>query len=111
MLPALGLRQAPTNLSFLSILRSETFKYSVTEQFLTSSSFKLVNPRNHVNASDQVSIRLPASSISGLSDEAVLALFTRGFFAGKVFTIERLILKTWMGNFLPAWYTGRLLAN
>ncbi|KFY50728.1 hypothetical protein V496_09203 [Pseudogymnoascus sp. VKM F-4515 (FW-2607)] len=106
MPPVLGLRQASANPSFLSILRSLVFTYPVPQELLTSSTFKLLNPRNHVIVTDQVSIRLPASSISGLSDEAVLALFTRGFFGGKVFAIERLYMKLGGWRIIPRGYTG-----
>ncbi|KFY42162.1 hypothetical protein V495_04644 [Pseudogymnoascus sp. VKM F-4514 (FW-929)] len=106
MPPVLGLRQASTNPSFLSILRSLVFTYPVTQELLTSSTFKLINPRNHVIVTDQVSVRLPASSISGLSDEAVLALFTRGFFGGRVFAIERLYMKLGGWRVIPTGYTG-----
>ncbi|KFY75768.1 hypothetical protein V499_04273 [Pseudogymnoascus sp. VKM F-103] len=106
MPPILGLRQASANPSFLSILRSLVFTYPVTQELLTSSTFKLINPRNHVIVTDQVSVRLPASSISGLSDEAVLALFTRGFFGGKVFAIERLYMKLGGWKTIPTGYSG-----
>jgi hypothetical protein len=111
MPPILGLRQASANPSFLSILRSLVFTYPVTQELLTSSTFNLINPRNHVIVTDQVSVRLPASSISGLSDEAVLALFTRGFFGGKVFAIERLYMKLGGWKTIPTGYSGKLLAS
>ncbi|OBT48627.1 hypothetical protein VE00_00835 [Pseudogymnoascus sp. WSF 3629] len=106
MPPILGLRQASANPSFLSILRSLVFTYPVTQELLTSSTFNLINPRNHVIVTDQVSVRLPASSVSGLSDEAVLALFTRGFFGGKVFAIERLYMKLGGWKTIPTGYSG-----
>lgn len=106
-----GLRQAAANPSFFSILRRLIFTYPVTQELLTSSTFKLINPRNHVIATDQVSLRLPASSISGLSDEAVLALFTRGFFGGSVFAIERLYMKMGGWRVIPSGYTGKFLAR
>ncbi|KFZ11504.1 hypothetical protein V501_04734 [Pseudogymnoascus sp. VKM F-4519 (FW-2642)] len=111
MPPILGLRQASANPSFLSILRSLVFTYPVTQELLTSSTFKLINPQNHVIVTDQVSVCLPASSISGLSDEAVLALFTRGFFGGKVFAIERLYMKLGGWKTIPTGYSGKLLAS
>ncbi|KFZ20629.1 hypothetical protein V502_03111 [Pseudogymnoascus sp. VKM F-4520 (FW-2644)] len=106
MPPVLGLRQTAANPSFLSILRSLVFTYPVTQELLTSSTFKLINPRNHVIVTDQVSVRLAASSISGLSDEAVLALFTRGFFGGKAFAIERVYMKMGGWRIIPSGYTG-----
>lgn len=111
MLPALGLGPASRNLSFLAIFRSQTFTYSVAQQFLTSPSFKVINPQNHVVITDQVCVRLPRSAISGLNDEAVLALCVRGFFGGQLFTIERFILSLFGGKFLPVQYTGRLLID
>ncbi|KAF9065948.1 hypothetical protein BDP27DRAFT_1424341 [Rhodocollybia butyracea] len=101
----LGLRKAPAS-SFWAILRNQSYIYPVTKEFLTSSSFKLINPRGHRIATDQVAMRLPSSSISDLNDEAVLALFTRGFFGGKVFCIERFILKVGLAKIMPARYTG-----
>ncbi|KFY29722.1 hypothetical protein V494_08511 [Pseudogymnoascus sp. VKM F-4513 (FW-928)] len=101
-----GLRQASANPSFLSILRSLIFTYPVTQEFLTSSTFELVNPKHHDVVTDQVSIRLPASSVSSLSDEAALALFTRGFFGGRVFAFERLYMKMGGWRVIPTGYTG-----
>ncbi|KAF9065947.1 hypothetical protein BDP27DRAFT_1331333 [Rhodocollybia butyracea] len=63
-------------------------------------------PRGHRIATDQIAMRLPASAISGLNDEAVLALFTRGFFGGIIFRIEWFILRIALGKINPAKYTG-----
>ncbi|KFY06990.1 hypothetical protein V492_07547 [Pseudogymnoascus sp. VKM F-4246] len=101
-----GLRQASANPSFISIFRSLIFTYPVTQEFLTSSTFELVNPKHHDVVTDQVSIRLPASSVSSLSDEAALALFTRGFFGGRVFAFERLYMKMGGWRVIPTGYAG-----
>jgi len=99
----LGLRHP---YSFINILRSQTFTYSVTEEFLTSKTVKLLNPRAHKIKTDQVTINLPASSIAGLDDEAVLALLSRGFWGGWCFTIERLFMKYGGWRVLPGRDTG-----
>lgn len=104
----LGLQKAFANCSFWAILRNQSFANSVTREFLTSSSFRLINPRGHRIATDQVALRFPTPLISGLNDEAVLALFTRGFFGGLVFRLERFILKIGLAKIMPARYTGTL---
>ena len=65
-----------------------------------------MNPRNHVINTDKVVQVLPASAVAGLSDENVLALFSRGFFGGSIFGFERFILRIGGYNILPARYTG-----
>ncbi len=99
----LGLNQQH---SFLDIVRSSKFTLPVSQGFLESSSASLINPRHHRIATDQVSLRLSASSITGLDDEAVLTLFTKGFFGGWVFSIERLIMQVGGSKLLPARYSG-----
>ena len=101
--PFLGLQQQS---SFFDIARSSEFTLSVSKEFRNSSSVSLINPRHHRIATDQVSLRLPTISFSGLSDEAVLALFTKGFFGGWVFSIERWIMKMGGWRILPVGYTG-----
>ncbi|RDL32019.1 uncharacterized protein BP5553_09421 [Venustampulla echinocandica] len=98
----LGLHQQD---SFLNILRSQTFTYPVSREFLTSTSAQIVNPRDHRVATDQVSTTLPASSVEGLNDEAILALFTTGFFGGVIFAPERAILRMGVWKWLPAHYS------
>lgn len=92
--------------AFLHSLRQSSYTYSVNQALLTSSTFKIINPRHHVVATDNVSQNLPARSLEGLDDEKILALFTSGFFGGFVFSLERWAL--WMGawRFLPARFTG-----
>lgn len=103
----LGLHQQD---SFLNILRRQTFTYPVSRELLTDTSAKLINPRGHRVATDTVSIKLPASSVAGLNDEAILALFTKGFFGGVIFAPERFILCIGGWRVLPAQYSGRELS-
>ena len=69
---------------FFRSLRQSHYTLPIRPEFLASSSFKL----------------------AGLSDENVLALFSRGFFGGSIFGFERFILRIGGYNILPARYTG-----
>lgn len=91
---------------FFRSLRQSHYTLPIRPEFLASSSFKLVNPRNHVTNTDKVVQVLPASAIAGLSDENVLALFSTGFFGGFIFGFERFILRIGGYNILPCRYTG-----
>ncbi|KGO47589.1 hypothetical protein PEX1_041730 [Penicillium expansum] len=93
-------------LSFLQSLRQSHFTLPVRPEFLASSAFQFVNPRHHVIATDNVTQTFPESVVAGLSDEEALALFTRGFFGGFVFGLERSVLRMGGWNLLPARYTG-----
>ncbi|CAI7665429.1 unnamed protein product [Penicillium glandicola] len=93
-------------LSFFQSLCISRSTLSVRSEFLTSSSFKFVNPRHHVTGTDTVSQVFPESTVAGLSDEEVLALFTRGFFGGFIFGFERTVLRLGGWKLLPARYTG-----
>jgi hypothetical protein len=92
--------------SFLNILRSQTFKYPVSKDLLESTSMRLVNPNHHCVKTDTVSIKLPAALIVGLTDEAVLALFTKGFFGGWIFAFERMIMRMGSWRILNLHFTG-----
>lgn len=91
---------------FFRSLRQSHFTLPIRPEFLASTSFKLVNPRNHVTSTDKVVQVLPASAVAGLSDENVLALFSKGFFEGVIFAFERFILRISGGNILPCRFTG-----
>ena len=104
----LGLHQRA---SFFNLVRSSDLTLSVSEEFWKSSSVTLINPRHHRIATDQISLRLPAISFSGMNDDAVLTLFTRGFFEGWVFSVEKWIMKMGGWRILPARYTGTLFTN
>lgn len=93
---------------FYQSLRQSQYAFPVRPNFLASSSFRLANPRNHVVNTDKVTQILPASAIAGLSDENVLGLFSKGFFGGFIFSIERTILWFAGGKLLPFRYTGIL---
>jgi len=89
--------------SFLSIFRSQEFTWTVSQSFLNSPTFHVINPRNHCAKGDKVSIKLSASAVSGLKDEAILALLTKGFFGGWVFAMEGWTMRAF-GGVLPARY-------
>lgn len=91
---------------FFRSLRQSHYTLPIRPEFLASSSFKYVNPRNHVTNTDKVIQVLPASAISGLSDENVLALFSTGFFGGFIFGFERFLLRIGGHYILPSRYTG-----
>lgn len=91
---------------FFRSLRQSQYTLPIRPEFFASSSFKFVNPRNHVTNTDKVVQVLPASAVAGLSDENVLALFSTGFFGGFIFGFERFILSVGGYNILPCKYTG-----
>ncbi|QGA22081.1 hypothetical protein EYB26_009795 [Talaromyces marneffei] len=90
---------------FFRSLRQSHYTLPIRPEFLTSSSFEIVNPRNHITNTDKVVQVLPASAIADLSDETVLALFSAGFFGGFIFGIERFLLNIGGHNILPSRYT------
>src|ERR1700716_3650644 len=108
-MPPAGLHSLARGPFFFYSLYLSCYTLPVSPEFLNSSSFNFVNPRHRVITTGNVSQVFPASAIAGLSDETVLALFTRGFFGGFVFAPERFILKMGGWNLLPARYTGELL--
>ncbi|CAK7205366.1 hypothetical protein SEUCBS139899_008136 [Sporothrix eucalyptigena] len=104
-MPIFWSRIVPRGVFFRSLVRS-SYAHGVSKDLLTSTTFGLANPRNHVIGADGVSQTLPASAAAGLTDEEILALFSSGFFGGFVFRIESWLLR-WVGaRFLPARYTG-----
>ncbi|KAL0937283.1 uncharacterized protein CTRU02_207014 [Colletotrichum truncatum] len=66
---------------------SATFRQSITIK-------NLVNPRDHISTSDlrYADLKLPRAA-QGLNDDYLLAAFIRGFFGGKVFMPERVVLQ------------------
>ncbi|EPE37029.1 hypothetical protein GLAREA_09192 [Glarea lozoyensis ATCC 20868] len=91
--------------SYFSIFRALRFDWTASQAFLTSPTFRVVNPRNHITKGDRVSVRVSPSVVSGLQDEAILALLTKGFFGGWVFFMEGWAMRTFH-PLLPAIYTG-----
>jgi hypothetical protein len=91
--------------SFLSIYRAQEFAYAVSQSFLTSPTFHVINPLNHCVKGDKISVRVPISAVSGLEDESILALLTKGYFGGWVFAIEGWAMRA-LGGVLPARYEG-----
>ncbi|KAI1374515.1 hypothetical protein F4677DRAFT_425291 [Hypoxylon crocopeplum] len=92
--------------SFATIFRQCRCILTVPREFLESSSAKLVNPRQNMINSDTVSLSFPASTFRGLSDEKLLALFTKGFFGGWVFYLQSLLLKAGAWKIIPVKFTG-----
>jgi hypothetical protein len=81
---------------------------SISQSLLESKSLSAVNPRRTVQVSDSRSVAL----LSQLSDEEILARFTKGFFNGWAFTPERGVLGTlaFFGrHFIRVEFTGELL--
>ena len=91
--------------SYFAIFRALEFKWTASQAFLNSPTYHVVNPRNHITKGDTVSIKIPPSALSGLQDEAILALLTKGFFGGWVFSIEGWAMRTFH-PLLPAIYAG-----
>lgn len=102
---ALGLNRPD---AFANIFRQCRYVKVVSREFLESPSAKLVNPQQRPIKHDTVSINLPASRFRGLSDERLLALFTKGFFGGWSFYLEGLALKAGIWRLSPVTFTGRL---
>lgn len=80
--------------SFLSIFRSQEFTWIVSQSLLTSPTFRVINPLSHPVTADKVSIKLPVPAVSGLRDEEILALLTKGYFGEWVFAFEGWVMRT-----------------
>lgn len=70
--------------------RMYDFAYSATPGHEESLAFTLLNPKKYPTEQDCFSLRISKRHLrAGLSDEEILARFTRGFFGGWIFTPER----------------------
>lgn len=70
--------------------RNFDFSYCATAGHDQSLAFKLLNPKAFPTEQDTFSISIPKRQlVAGISDEEILARFTRGFFGGWIFTPER----------------------
>lgn len=70
--------------------RKYDFSYSATPGHEESLAFTLLNPRQYPTEQDSFSLRISKRDLrAGISDEEILARFTRGFFGGWIFTPER----------------------
>ncbi|POR39760.1 Uncharacterized protein TPAR_00037 [Tolypocladium paradoxum] len=79
--------------------RRITSQDQVADSFQGSATIRqLVNPRGHAAWGDSRSITLTIPRGQGVSDEAILAQFVKGFFGGRVFAPERVGL----GLFRPS---------
>ena len=94
--------------SIATIVRQCRHTLGVSRDFLESPSANLVNPQHRPIKSDTTSLSLTASTFHGLSDEKLLALFTKGFFGGWVFFLESLALKAGVWKLSPVIFTGML---
>lgn len=60
-----------------------------------SFAISVVTPKQHRGVQENYSLLIPAKRFpSNVSDEEILARFTKGFFSGLAFTPERWILST-----------------
>lgn len=98
----------------LSAARTATIQsyQQLSPSFTTSSqSFSsIINPRNHIHIADSYKIRLSKADIRNRSDEEILATFTRGFFAGWIFTPERYLIASLQSlsmKFIPCGYSSQ----
>ena len=79
--------------SSLTLLRFIHLSPGASKDYLSSHTLTLLNPHTYPSNADTLSIHLPSSAISHLSDERILALFTKGFFGGPIFRIESWLLR------------------
>ncbi|KAK1574025.1 uncharacterized protein LY79DRAFT_567331 [Colletotrichum navitas] len=93
--------------------RRITITGGISNNFKESHSLKgLVNPRDHVILGDAYLMDLPLPqniAAEDATDEILLAAFVRGYFAGKVFAIERNLLQIARVTFVS--YSGLGLAT
>ncbi|KAI1943371.1 hypothetical protein LOZ57_005084 [Ophidiomyces ophidiicola] len=95
--------------TFFSFLRCLRYHQTPITTFRSSLSERIVNPRGHRILEDCYTAALPSDTLVRsasplgnttskplfqFGDEELLARFTRGFFGGRIFTPERLILGT-----------------
>jgi hypothetical protein len=82
------------------------YSYTISPSLLNSQTYQTVNPRNHITTYD--TFTSPRLSIpSSLSDDQILARFTKGFFGRRVFWFERTLFSYVIGGkHRVAGYTG-----
>jgi hypothetical protein len=69
----------------------------------------IVNPRNHVSATDSRLITLSKTEIGNLTDEEILSRFLKGFFNGYIFLPEKGIISLFRlfgRKMVPVGFTG-----
>jgi hypothetical protein len=99
----------------LSIQKTRTIKTSTTLSATCTTSHSLhhlVNPRNHISATDSRRIVLSRAEIGNLSDEEILARFLRGFYGGWIFAPEKAligVLRVFGRKLIAVHFTGRSL--
>ena len=76
---------------------------------LVSPAIKLINPRNNQALVNTITIALSETDVEGLSDEEILARFTKGFFNGWIIFPERLVMglfELFGSTVIPVSFTG-----
>lgn len=92
---------------FVYSLRTSAYFLSVEKPFLDSTSFALVNPQRQVVRTNTVCQDLSTSWLGDATDEELLARFIKGFFGGRVMTVERFILGLGLWRWFPAHFNGK----
>ncbi|KAH8811079.1 hypothetical protein F5884DRAFT_830978 [Xylogone sp. PMI_703] len=98
------LRIAPRS-RFIESLRQSIYSRTANKELFVSSSFRYINPRNHITRADSVSQIFPASTLVDIDDEKLLSLFTARFFGGFTFGAERILLSLGAWRLLPTKFT------
>jgi hypothetical protein len=79
----------------LSARKTRTIQTSNSLSATCSTSDSLhhiVNPRNHISATDSRRIILSKTEVGNLTDEEILARFLRGFYGGWIFAPEKALI-------------------
>ncbi|KAF3396395.1 hypothetical protein F1880_006614 [Penicillium rolfsii] len=99
------LRMIPRKSFFDTLYYSNSVNHARNE-FLTSRSAEIVNPRHHMVLSDAVWQDFDAETLAGMTDATILSSFTSGFFGGFVFSIEGVVLSAGAWRLLPVHFTN-----
>lgn len=122
------------SLTFLSLLQCQQYHSKPLTSFRSTRSKRIVNLHGHRIIEDCYTARWPSSTsilsavaaagvgpnsairtskpVSQFSDEELLARFTRGFFGGRVFVPERILLvNAGVAKRFGARFEGRLLIS
>lgn len=89
LLVAAYLSNHPLPSSYTRSIRSHS---ELSPTSATSKSLKTVNPRDHPIIADTRFLVIDKKKVQELSDEEILARFTRGFFDGWIFAPEKHLL-------------------
>jgi hypothetical protein len=78
---------------FLRSFFKSQYTSHTSPSLLDSSTFRLINPRGRNAKFDAIRQTLTANEVRGMSEEAILAAFAKGFFAGFAFTPEEVLMR------------------